>query len=245
MTGVAWARPRLAPGLDAYGDPILDFSDPRRRPGRPFCLLTLRPRPHGAPEDDVTAVGFHRDTACVDLGAPPEGFLDLVLDFARPGPRLETDRVDDALDAIDPADRPLRLVALIIPLYLSFARDPSLVHDHLDVLAGERQSAFERGDGAASDLPIRSLVCPGKAYLDVVRQAHDTGHAFRGGFGVKFVHVVPYEPGQRDDAVFHCNGDVGRIDARIPPQFVLDVPLDIAVRPHITLLLCALGNTRA
>src|SRR5882672_8617408 len=143
------------------------------------------------------------------------------------------------------ADRPLRLVTLIVPLYLPFERDPSLVDDHLDVLAGERQSALDRCDRVAGDLGIRSLVCPGKTYLYVVRQTSDPGHAFRGGFGVKFVHVVPYEPGQRDDAVFHCNGDVGRIDTRIPPQFVLDVPLDIAVRPHITLLLCALGNTRA
>src|SRR4029077_15004205 len=139
--------------------PILYFFNPWRCPGGPFRLLTLGPRPYRASEDDITAVRFHRDPACVDLGAPPERFLDLVLDFARLGPRLETDRVDDALDAIDPADRPFRLVALIIPLYLSFERDPSLVHDHLDVLAGERQSAFDRGDGVASDLRIRSLVC--------------------------------------------------------------------------------------
>src|ERR1700730_13826121 len=121
----------------------------------------LRPRPCGASEDDITTVRFHRDPAGLDLGAPPESFLDLLLDFARSGPRLETNRVDDALDAIDPPDRPLRLGALIIPLYLPLERDPSLVDDHLDVLAGERQSALNRSDGVTSDLRIRSLVCPG------------------------------------------------------------------------------------
>ena len=71
--------PPAAPALDAYRDPVLYFSHPRRRPGGPFRLLALRPRPHEAPKDDVTAAGFHRDTACVDFGAPPEGFLDLGL----------------------------------------------------------------------------------------------------------------------------------------------------------------------
>jgi hypothetical protein len=112
--------------------------------------LTFRPGTHGASEDDFTAVGFYRDPACVDLGAPPEGFLDLVLDFARISPRLEIERVDDALDAIDPADRPFRLVALIIPLYLPF-----------ECAIPCRRPPLYRCDGVARDLGIRPLVCPG------------------------------------------------------------------------------------
>src|SRR5580693_281371 len=88
--------PPAAPVLDAYGDPIIYLHHPRRLPSGTFSLLAFGPRSHSASEDDFTAIGFHRDPARVDLGAPPEGLLDLAFDLDGRDAWFELDRVDDA-----------------------------------------------------------------------------------------------------------------------------------------------------
>jgi hypothetical protein len=138
----------------------------RRLPGRAFGLLTFRPRPHRAFENDLTTARFDGDPARIDFGAAPKGLLNLALDLGwLDDAGLELDRVDDALDALDPADRPLRLLALIILLDLTLERHPSLVDDHLDLVPGKWQLALERCYRIAGDLRIGPLIGSGNAHL--------------------------------------------------------------------------------
>src|ERR1700730_13631162 len=204
---------RSAPALDGYRDLVHHPGHSRRLPGGSLRLFTLRPGPHSTPEDDLTAICFNGDPARFD-------------------PWFELNRVDHTGDAFDPADSPFRLLALIIPLDLALECHPSLVDDHFDLLPREWQLGLDRCDGVARDLGVRSLVREGQAHLQIVRQPDHAGHTLGGGFGFQLVHELGYEAAQSDDTVLHRYGNVRRVDARIRLEFCLDVPFDIAVRPH-------------
>jgi hypothetical protein len=102
---------------------------------------------------------------------------------------------------------------------------------------GHRQLALDRRDGVAGDVGVRSLVDIGQADLKVVRHPEDSGHALGVALRLPFVVVALDEPGQRDDAVLHRHPDVGRVDVRVPPDFILHVAFDLAVGPHPQVLL--------
>src|ERR1700730_3784418 len=153
---------RSTPMLYGYRNMIYYPGNTRRLPGCAFGLLTFRPGPHRAFEDDLTAISFDSDPARVYLGAAPKGLLDLAFDLGWLDTRLELDRVDHAPHAFEPAARPLGLLALIIPLDLALERHPSLVDDYLDLLPGKRQVALDRGHRIARDLRIGPLIGGGK-----------------------------------------------------------------------------------
>ena len=104
-----------APMLDSYRNMIHHPGNARRLPRGAFSLLTFRPGPHGAFENDLPTIGFNGDPARIDLGTAAKCFLDLVLDVGRFDTGLNLDRVDNAFDAFDTANRAFRLLALIIP----------------------------------------------------------------------------------------------------------------------------------
>src|ERR1700731_2661686 len=149
---------RSTPMLYGYRNMIYYPGNTRRLPGCAFGLLTFRPRPHRAFENDLTTIRFNGDSARVYLGAAPKGLLDLASDLGRLDARLELNRVDSAPDAFDPADRPLRVLALIIPLDLALERHPSLVDDHLDLVPGKWKLALDRRHRIARDLRIGPLI---------------------------------------------------------------------------------------
>ena len=127
--------------------------------------MTFRPGLHRAFKNDLTTVRFDGDPARIYLGAAPKGLLDLALDLCRLDAGLELDRVDHALDALDPADGPLGLLALIIPRDLTLERHPSLVDNHLDLVPGKWQLALERCYRIARDLRIGPLIGNAEAHL--------------------------------------------------------------------------------
>src|SRR6202040_2225213 len=129
---------RSTPMLYGYRNMIYYPGNTRRLPGCAFGLLTFRPGPHRAFENDLTTIRFNGDSARVYLGAAAKRLLDLVLDLGRLDTGLELDRVDHASDAFDTANRPFCLLALMIPLCVPFKGHPSLVDDNPDLLPRER-----------------------------------------------------------------------------------------------------------
>ena len=90
-------------------------------------------------------------------------------------------------------------------------------------------------DRIACDIGIGPLVDARHAHLDIVRHGLDAGNALGGGFGFVLVGVALHESRQRHDAVLHLDGDVGRIEVRIPRELVLHVSFNFAIGSHVDL----------
>jgi len=144
--------------LNGYRYVIYHPGHSRRLPGGAFGLLAFRPGSHSAFEDHLACVCIDGDPARVDLGTATKGFFDLALDLGWLDARLELDRVDHAADALEPADRALRLLALIIPFHMALERHPSLVEDYPDLVSRERKTRSERRYRVACDLWIGPLI---------------------------------------------------------------------------------------
>jgi hypothetical protein len=86
--------------------------------------------------------------------------------------------------------------------------------------------------GIARNVGIRPLVDADQAHLKVVRQSHDASDALRGFLGFILLAIASNEAGQRDDAVLHSYPDVGWIEIRGLPEFVLHVAFDFAIGSH-------------
>jgi hypothetical protein len=100
-----------------------------RRPGGSLRLPAFGPRAHSSPQNDLTADGFDRDSASVDLSGTPQRILDLAPDFRGRDLRLHLDGVGDALHTTNPADRLLGTFPLVVPLDFSFERNPAAFHE--------------------------------------------------------------------------------------------------------------------
>src|ERR1700716_3624876 len=219
----------------ADGDAVFDFGDSGRPPGGAFGLLPLGPRPDRALQDHLAAVGFDGDAVGIELRVAAKGILDLAPDLGGSHAGLEDNQVADALDAFDPQHRVLGAGALVVPLGASFERQPAVLGDHLYVRGGVRELRLEGGYRVAGDFRIRPFGARRKADRDVVGDADDAGDALHIRFGLVLLGVAAHEAGQSDDATLHGDGNVSRIDVRIPSQLRFDVTLDVTIRLHLFL----------
>jgi hypothetical protein len=84
--------------------------------------------------------------------------LDPALDLHGRNPRLDLDRVGDALDPSHAPNCLLGSGPLVVPLHLAFERQPAALDDHPYPLPRVWKLALDLGDGVAGDLGIWSFV---------------------------------------------------------------------------------------
>src|SRR5438105_15061027 len=89
---------RPAPVLNGYRYVIYHPGHSTRLPGGAFALLACRPGSHSPFEGHLASVCLDCDPARIDLGAAPNGFLDLAFDLGRLRAWLQLHRVDHASD---------------------------------------------------------------------------------------------------------------------------------------------------
>src|SRR5262249_40574032 len=130
------------------------------------------------------------------------------------------------------AYRRFRAFALIVPLHFAFEREPPPVDNDPDAIPRVGELALDLRNGVARNFGVWPLVDARQANFDVVDDAYHTGYPFGIGLGLVFLHVAADEPRQGDDPVVDVHGNVGRIDVRVPPQFVLNIAPNIAVGTH-------------
>jgi DNA-binding CsgD family transcriptional regulator len=183
-------RSRLDP------DAVLDLGDARRGPGGPLRLLLLRPRAHGARQDDLVALDVHLDPLGVRLGAADQRLLDapLQLGGCRPPAGPDRDEVAHPADARQAADHPLGLALLELPLDLATKGDPAVGDGHVQVLDRQGRISFQGAGRRRGDVGVGALRGAGQPHLDVVGDRFDPATRWAASFAAHFLVEASTQP---------------------------------------------------
>src|SRR5260370_35674614 len=102
-------------------DAVLVLRDDGGRPGDPLSFLSLGPRAHLPPQDDLVALRLDGDALGIRLGAAYQRLLDLALELRGQGPgvRFDGDQVGYAAGPSEAAREPLGVRLLERPLDLA------------------------------------------------------------------------------------------------------------------------------
>src|ERR1700722_13730085 len=202
-SALAWyARDASTPDRDArpsryreqlHGEAVVDLGHAGRRPGGPLGFPAFSPGVHLAAKDHLASIRLDGDLVRLQCGVALQRLLDLPPDLRGRRARRDVDQVGDALHALQPANRPLGELLLIVPLRLALEGDPAVVDHRRDVLVAEGQLAFDRGDGLTGDLGIGTLVRTWQAHFEIVGKAHHARHTLGVPLGFELLAVAAHE----------------------------------------------------
>ncbi len=123
---------------------------------------------------------------------------------------------------------------LVLPVDIAIQGDPSLAHRGLDALIRHQGLPLQCGDGRPGDVGIGVLAGAAEPDLDVVDDRPDALDMLGHLLGRYFLGVARHVASKRHDAVADRDADRGRVDARLPLEFLEYIPLQLLVVLHLS-----------
>ncbi len=168
----------------------------------------------------------------VELGAPLQRLADPLPHAAGRRPRFHRDQVGDALHPGQGSHGLLGGFLLVIPVHLADEPQPALLDLDLDSVVRHRDVPGDGIDRRPRDLRIRPLRALRQPHLDLVGDPFHALHPAGDPLRQQLVPVAGGEPAQGDDPLLNAHRDVLVLEARLPPDLLEDVALDLAVDAH-------------
>ena len=176
---------------------------------------------------DDRAVDGDADVLRIDFRAATERVVDVGLDLTGRCARLDLNQVRDTLHAVEIRHGRPGGHFLEHPLDRALEREEPVTHGDGDSVRHAGVVA-QRVTPRPGDVGIGPLAA--QHDLDVVGHGADAANPLDRLFGGQLRRVTVHESGERDDAVRRDDGDVVRVDLRIPLELPLHGVVQLRVR---------------
>src|SRR6201996_6007807 len=187
-------------------DLVIDRGDARGQPGCSFRFLPLGPGTYFALKDCFASLHLNGDVVRVDLRAPNQRILDLLLQVGGACERLHRHQVAYPLDTPESPYRALSFLPFVLPFHFTLEGYPAVVDGHMNLVRRNACIPLQCVYCGSRNVAIRTLA--DGAYRYIVGDGSDSIHAMGSLLGFPLIQVGVHGSCKRDDTVFDRYTDI-------------------------------------